>query len=81
MLTISVRRSGAGGWSVCRRSAALFSNLTLEQAIRLARVVARDEHQRLHRPICVDMPGNHNPIVLARYAGLDDHRARGELVA
>lgn len=80
MLTISLRRSGDCGWSICRRDAALFSHQTLGQAIGLARVVACDEHRRLREPIHVEMPGNRNRVVLARYTGRDE-RIKGALMA
>jgi len=80
MLTISLRRSEDCGWSVCRRDAALFSHLALGQAIRLARVVACDEHRRLRQPIRVEMPGNRNRVVLARYTGRDE-RVKGARMA
>ncbi len=81
MLTISLKRSESCGWNVCRRDTALFSNLTLEQAIRLARVVACDEHLRLRQSIQVDMPGNHHRIVLAHYTRLDGDCAGRALAA
>jgi len=70
VLTITLRCSGYG-WSVCRRDAALFSQLPLQQAIELARVVARDEHQRSRQPIHVEMTGTRSHVVLARFAAAD----------
>jgi hypothetical protein len=71
MVTISLRQSAAGGWHVCRCHITLFSDLQLGPAIKLAREMARDEHQRLRRQICVEMPGPVSTIVLARYADED----------
>ncbi|CAM5308619.1 hypothetical protein [Rhodanobacter lindaniclasticus] len=70
MLTISLRCSGYG-WSVCRHEAALFSQLPLQQAIELARVVARDEHRRSRQPIRVEMAGARSQVVLACFAATD----------
>lgn len=71
MLTISLRCSEYG-WSVCRRDAALFSQLPLRQAIELARTVARDEHRRSRRPVRVEMTGARGHVVLARFATASD---------
>jgi hypothetical protein len=49
----------------------LFSDLQLGPAIKLAREMARDEHQRLGRRVRVEMPGPLSTIVLARYADED----------
>jgi len=81
MLTISLRPSASGDWSVCQDGVALFSDLPLKQAIGLARVLASDEHQRRRGPTCVDMPGTRGQIVLVRYAHLDAGRASHALAA
>ncbi|MFC5525738.1 hypothetical protein ACFPPA_08270 [Rhodanobacter ginsengisoli] len=87
MVTISLRPSLAGDrdisgeWSIRRCGVTLFSDLSLVQAIRLARDVARDEYLRLQRPTCVEMPGMHFAIVLACYTGVGDERANEALVA
>ena len=70
MLTISLHCTGYG-WSVCRREATLFSQLPLQQAIELARAVARDEHQRSHQATRVEMAGVNSAVVLARFAAAD----------
>lgn len=70
MLTISLKCRG-NGWSVCRHDAALFSQLSLSQAIKLARVVAHDEHRRLHQTIRVEMAGMHSHVVLAHFTETD----------
>ncbi|GAB2545917.1 hypothetical protein [Rhodanobacter koreensis] len=69
MVTISLKPSETGSWKVCRAHIALFSDLQLGAAIKLARELARDEHQRTSRPLCVEMPGPISVIVLARYIG------------
>ena len=74
MLTISLKPSASGDWIVCQEGMPLFSNLPLGQAIKLAKVVASDDHQRLRGPTCVDMPGTRGQIVLARYTQLDVDR-------
>ena len=81
MVTISLNRSAAGSWHVCRSQVALFSDLQLGSAIRLARAVARDEHQRLGHQVCVKMPGLSSMIVLARYVGSDGAGAGGTMTA
>lgn len=81
MLTISIRPSPCASWHVCQHGLALFSDLPLERAIRLAREAARDQRQRLRRPVCVDMPGTNKPIVLARYAPIDGRLASHAQVA
>ena len=72
MVIISVKPSAAGGWKVCRSHIALFGDLQLGAAIKLARELARDEHRRSSGSVCVEMPGPTSAIVLARYVGIDD---------
>ncbi len=69
MVTISLKQTAAGSWSICRCQVKLFGDLRLGPAITLAREVARDEHRRMGRQVCVEMPGPVSTIVLARYAG------------
>jgi hypothetical protein len=52
MVTISLRPSPAGDWNIRRCGVTLFNDLSLVQAIRLARYVARDEYLRLRRHAC-----------------------------
>jgi len=66
-IVFSLKESAAGQWSVCRGSITLFSQLRLGPAIRLAREVARDEHLRSGRNVCVEMPGPTSAIELANY--------------
>jgi len=68
MVTISLMQSAAGSWHVCRCQIALFSDLPLGSAIRLAREMARDEHHRMGYQVCVKIPGPSSMIELARYA-------------
>lgn len=68
-MTISLEPSETGSWKVCRTHVALFSDLQLGAAIKLARELARDEHQRSGYRVCVEMPGPASVIVLARYGG------------
>lgn len=68
-MIISLKPSETGSWKVCRAHTALFSDLKLGAAIKLARELARDEHLRTNRPLCVEMPGPISVIVLARYSG------------
>jgi hypothetical protein len=56
---------------VCRRDAALFSQLPLQQAIELARVVARDEYRRSLQSTRVEMAGTYSHVVLACFAAAD----------
>ncbi|KZC18375.1 hypothetical protein RHOFW510R12_22460 [Rhodanobacter sp. FW510-R12] len=69
MVTISLKQSAAGDWSICRYHVKLFGDLQLGPAITLAREVARDEYRRMGHQVCVEMPGPVAAIVLARYAG------------
>ncbi|HWX66466.1 MAG TPA: hypothetical protein VNZ27_08595 [Rhodanobacter sp.] len=80
MVTISLKQSAAGDWQVCRCRITLFSDLQLGPAIKLAREMARDEHQRLRRQVCVEMPGTVSTIVLARYVD-DDVRMDDAMAA
>jgi hypothetical protein len=68
MVTIPLEQSAMGGWRVCRCRITLFSGLQLGAAIKLAREMARDEHQRLGRRVRMEMPGPISTIVLARHA-------------
>ena len=78
MVTISLKESAAGDWRVCRGQITLFSDLQLGAAIKLAREMARDEHQRLGRRVRVEMPGPISTIVLARYAN-DEAESKGNI--
>lgn len=71
MVTISLRPSTVGRWSISRAHITLFSDLQLGPAIKLAREVARDEHLRSRRAILVEMPGPEAMIILARYGDRD----------
>lgn len=68
MIVYSLKQSPEGHWSVCRAGFSLFSGLRLGPAISLAREVARDEHVRSGRVVCVEMPGVESSIRLAQYA-------------
>lgn len=68
MIVYSLKQSPEGQWSVCRSGFSLFSDLRLGPAITLAREVARDEHARSGRSVCVEMPGPESSIRLAQYA-------------
>jgi hypothetical protein len=67
MVTIELKASTKGSWSVCRSHVALFSDMQLAPAIKLAREMAREEHLRSGRQICVEMPGPQSTIILGRY--------------
>lgn len=81
MVTISLRQSAAGSRHVSRCRIVLSRDLQLGPAIRLAREMARDEHQRLGHRVCVKMPGPGSAIVLARYADDDGSRVAGAMAA
>ncbi|MBQ4853758.1 hypothetical protein IMW82_03570 [Rhodanobacter sp. B2A1Ga4] len=72
MVTISLKQATTGDWCICRGRITLFSNLQLGVAIKLAREMARDEHQRLGRQVLVEMPGPTSAVVLARYVNDSD---------
>ncbi len=73
MVIISLKPSFAGGWSVCHSHIALFGDLQLGAAIKLARELAQltNINARTDRSVS-EMPGPTSAIVLARYAGVDD---------
>ncbi|OOG56899.1 hypothetical protein [Rhodanobacter sp. C03] len=81
MVIISIKPSAAGGWKVCRSHVALFGDLQLGAAIKLARELARDEHLRSSESVCVEIPGPTSAIVLARYAGNADAGVGNTLAA
>ena len=81
MVTISLKQAPTGSWSICRCRIALFSNLPLGPAITLAREMARDEHERMGRSVCVEMPGPASTIVLARYLAGEGAPADSTLAA
>jgi hypothetical protein len=68
MVTYMLKQSAEGLWNVSRSGVSLFSDLRLGSAIRLAREVARDEHLRSGRIVCVEMPGLESSIRLAKYS-------------
>jgi hypothetical protein len=67
MVTFELKPSAKGYWDVCRSRVTLFSDMKLAPAIRLAREMARDEHQRSGHQICVEIPGPISTITLGRY--------------
>lgn len=67
MIVYTLKSSADGQWNICRSGFCLFSGLRLGPAITLAREVARDEHGRSGRAVCVEMPGLGSAIRLAHY--------------
>ena len=76
MVAVSLEQSAAGNWRVCRCRITWFNDLRLGAANKLAREMARDEHQRLGCQVRVKMPGSISMIVLARYADDGDESGR-----
>lgn len=68
MVLVSLTQTDAYRWSIRRGNTTLFRGLPLGPAITLAREIARDEHLRSKRAVCVEMPGIGGPIRLASYA-------------
>lgn len=68
MVTYLLKQCPDDSWCVCRLGFSLFSDLRLGAAIKLARELARDEHLRSGRSVCVEMPGTESNIRLAQYA-------------
>ena len=68
MVTYSLKQDLNGDWTICRERAALFRQMRLGPAIKLAREAARDEHLRSGRSTRVEMPGPTSVIRLAQYA-------------
>lgn len=67
MLFVSLTPAAADRWNIRRGNVTLFRGLTLGEAIRLAREIARDEHLRRGHDIEVEMPGVDGPVSLALY--------------
>jgi hypothetical protein len=67
MMLVSLTPTAADLWNIRRGNIILFRGLTLGQAIKLAREIARDEHLRRGHDIGVEMPGVDGPINLALY--------------
>ena len=67
MITYSLVETAPGQWSVLRANFKLFDDLKLGPAIHLARAVAREEHTRAGRGVCVEMLGGGSTIRLAHY--------------
>jgi hypothetical protein len=65
---LTIRESSNGLWCICSGSSILFDRLSLAQAIRLARGLAREEHASSGRTISVEMASLEFTIALARYA-------------
>ena len=81
MIVYSLSESARGFWNVRRGGFSLFSDLRLGPAIKLARELARDEHQRSGRSACVEMPGPESCIRLAQYARACDVEQPNRAVA
>lgn len=67
MIVYIIKQDDGGQWGVCREQSVLFRGMRLGPAIRLARDVARDEHHRSNRPICVEMHEGASRTNLALY--------------
>jgi hypothetical protein len=66
-IVISLVERDGGAWSICRDSVALYDQLRLGPAIKLARQLARDEHRRLGHNVSVLLTGFQEAIQLAHY--------------
>jgi hypothetical protein len=78
MIVYTIRQDEGGQWEVCREDHLLFRELSLGPAIRLARDVARDEHNRSSRPTCVEMREGGSQTNLATYPKQADAAGRWE---
>jgi hypothetical protein len=67
MVVYTVKQSLDGHWSVRRMGSVLFGELQLAAAIRLARTIARDEHDRSRRSVSVEMHDATSVIRLGSY--------------
>ncbi|MEP6898704.1 MAG: hypothetical protein ABI870_09250 [Rhodanobacter sp.] len=67
MVLYTIAQTPAGPWSVRRQGLALFNDMQLAAAIRLARTVARDEHVRSHRTVRVEMRDAAHVIPLGNF--------------
>ena len=67
MVVYTLKQADDGEWSICRMGSALFTQMQLGLAIKLARQAARDEHRRSGQPTCVEMRGLGSPIRLGYF--------------
>ena len=67
MVVYTLKQADDGEWSICRMGSALFTQMQLGPAIKLARKAARDEHCRSGQPTCVEMRGLGSPIKLGYF--------------
>lgn len=81
MMFVSLTPATADLWNIRRGNVTLFRELSLGQAIKLAREIARDEHLRSGCDICVEMPGVDGPIRLASHAGSPTGEPSGDSAA
>lgn len=68
----AIKEDGAGMWCICRAQTCLGSRLTLAQAIKQARQLARDQHVRSGLAVSVEMISPEGATTLAQYVQADD---------
>ena len=78
-VTISLQQSAIGDRRACRCRIALLSDWQLGAAVKLVRGMARDEHQRLGRPVRVEMPGPISTIARARHTDGDESKGNASM--
>lgn len=68
----AIKEDGAGMWCICRAQVCFASRLTLAQAIKQARQLARDQHVRSGLAVSVEMISPEGAITLTQYVRADD---------
>lgn len=68
MVVYTLKQADDGEWSICRMGSALFTQMQLGPAIKLARQAARDERSRCGQPTCVEIRGIGSLIRLGYFA-------------
>jgi hypothetical protein len=64
----AIKEDGAGMWCICCAQIDLGSRLTLAQAIKQARQLARDRHVRSGFAVSVELISPEGAITLAQYS-------------
>jgi hypothetical protein len=67
MVLYTIQQTSTGPWTVRRMGSALFNDLQLAAAIRLARTVARDEFVRSQRAVRIEMHDAAHVISLGNF--------------
>lgn len=66
-MMLSIRESAYGLWNICHGETVLYAGLPLVPAVRLARMLAREEHARHGNRVEVAMECSEFALPLMRY--------------